>query len=236
MKRIIGVTLIGFILMIVMTVFPLTSFASSFDVSRATAYMKSSFTCGCSIEGTGAMTGRYGLITAAHNLYCQYHGEPLKECDFYFGAKTINNYFYAYSGGFSYTVYDTFENGYRSENDIGYVVFNSPVGDITGWFGTAYGYCPNPDDTDVRNYSKEGHLQGIKQYFDFEIEYISSNQIRWNGVFAHHAMGGPVYYWKKGEEYPRVIAVTTSAISEYSYGRLLTSDVFSDMKKAGAIE
>ena len=79
MKRIIGVTLIGFILMIVMTVFPLTSFASSFDVSRATAYMKSSFTCGCSIEGTGAMTGRYGLITAAHNLYCQYHGEPLKE-------------------------------------------------------------------------------------------------------------------------------------------------------------
>ena len=228
---------VGLVLMTILMAFPLISIASSFDVSHATAYMLSYFTCGCSIEGTGAMTGRYGLITAAHNLYCQNHGKPLKGCLFYFGARKTENCFYEYSGGFSYTVYDTFQNGYSSKNDIGYIVFDTPVGDITGWFGVMYGYRPDSDDLELKNYSQGGFLQSLRTYFDFEIEYVDGKQIRWPCVFYRWTTGGPIYSWPKGQDFPRIMAVYTATDnSDYSYGRLITEDIFFDMKADGALE
>ena len=80
---------------------PLQSVADSFDPHRATAYMTIKFECGCTRYGTGAMIGRYGLVTAGHNLYCSTHASPLKTCDFLFGAKSPNSGRYRYSGNFT---------------------------------------------------------------------------------------------------------------------------------------
>lgn len=127
------------LLLAVLLLLPLAAFADNFDLHHPVAYLDARFTCGCQRGGTGTMVGRYGLITAAHNLYCPEHGKPLKTCDFYFGAVSRNSCWYRYDGRFNYTVYDTFQNGYRAENDIGFVIFETPVGNETGWYACMVG-------------------------------------------------------------------------------------------------
>ena len=131
MKRIIVLILV-FVLLLCMN----SATAASFDPHKATAYMDIKFECGCWGTGTGAMVGRHGLITCAHNLCCPSHGKWYKSITFVFGAKSANSGQKKVSSGFSAWVYDTFQNGYNSEDDIGYVVFNKPIGDSTGWFAT----------------------------------------------------------------------------------------------------
>ncbi len=127
------------LLALLMLALPMLASADTFNTEHATAYLESKFQCGCSRGGVGAMIGRYGLITAAHNLYCHTHGQGLKYCNFYFGARSAGSCWYEYSGNFRYSVYNTFRNGYDSANDIGYVIFDSPVGNTTGWFGYLVG-------------------------------------------------------------------------------------------------
>ena len=220
------------VLALVLLALPLTSLAASFDASHPVAYMDSHFTCGCSRGGTGVMVGRYGLLTAAHNLYCPDHGCPLKYCNFYFGAKSANSCWYEYTGKFNYRVYDTFANGYNSQNDIGYVIFETAVGNETGWYACQVGsdHYLNEEFTHVLSYDKNRHLQSL-----FEIQYVrNSKQIYWSGWLAG-TDGGPVYFWSEGMEYPEVIAVYTSHDSQGNgYGRRLTQDVFNDMRAEGA--
>lgn len=218
-------------LLIMLLVLPLVSQAGTFNTTHATAYMEIKFLCGCTRGGTGAMIGRRGLVTAAHNLYCSTHGQKLDYCNFYFGAKSANSCWYRYSGRFSYRAYDHFANGYSPENDIGYVIFDSPVGDETGWFGWMTGYDSDVDQEfmNVLSYDNKRHLQNI-----YEIGYIrSSKQIYWPGWISG-TDGGPVYLSGEGMDY-YVIAVYTSHDSYGNgYGRRLTSDVIEDMKANGA--
>ena len=152
---------------------PLCSLADSFDPHRAMAFMVIKFDCGCSRYGTGSMIGRYGLVTAGHNLYCPTHGKGLKSCDFIFGAKSPNSGRYKYNGTFSYYVYDTFRNGYSSKDDIGYVIFDKPVGDSTGWFGywAASDDDMNMEFTNVYLYSNKGKLQTL-----YTIQYVADSK------------------------------------------------------------
>lgn len=220
--------LTAFALLLMLLVTPLTSFAAKFTPSRAVAYMESKFTCGCTRGGSGAMIGRRGLVTAAHNLYCPYHAKPLQYCNFYFGAKSANSCWYQYSGNFTYRVYDTFANGYSSVNDIGYVIFDSAVGDQTGWFGWMTGYDSDLDEEfmNLLNYDSRRHLQNV-----FEVMYVlSDKQLTWYSWISG-TDGGPVYY----SDDCYVVAVFTSHDDNGNgYGRRLTSDVISDMTAEGA--
>ena len=211
---------------------PLVSRAATFDEAHAIAYMESSFTCGCSRGGSGVMVGRYGLLTAAHNLYCHEHAKPLKYCNFYFGAKSAGSCWYKYTGKFNYRVYDTFANGYNSRNDIGYVIFDTPVGNETGWFGCRVGSDSylNEEFTIVSSYDSKRHLQSL-----FEIQYVyDSYQLYWSGWLSG-SEGGPVYFWEECMEYPEVVAVYTSRDNNGNgYGRRLTQNVFNDMRAEGA--
>ncbi len=205
------------------------------NAEHAVAYMDSRFTCGCSRGGTGTMIGRYGLITAAHNLYCPDHGKPLKTCDFYFGANSPNSCWYKYDGKFLYRAYETFQNGYNARNDIGYVVFDAPVGDETGWFGTIVGndYDLNQEFTHVLNYDRKRHLQSI-----FEVQYVlDSTQIYWAG-WINGTEGGPVFFNNEGLDFESyVVAVYTSHDQEGNgYGRRLTNNVIQDMRADGAFD
>lgn len=211
---------------------PLASQAAVFNTDHATAFMSSRFNCGCTIDGSGAMISRYGLVTAAHNLYCYQHGEKLKSCDFYFGAKSANSCWYKYDGKFTYWTYEDFKNGYDSANDIGVVIFDAPVGDETGWFGYWVGSDRdlNEEYTHVLAYDQYRHMQDL-----FEIQYVySSTELYWQGWLGGTA-GGPVYLWGEGMEYPMVVAVYTAADNDGNgYGRRLTADVIQDMRDRGA--
>ena len=63
MKRIIA------LLVLFVLAFSVSAQADSFNAEHAMAFMEITFTCGCSRVGTGAMIGRRGLVTAAHNPF-----------------------------------------------------------------------------------------------------------------------------------------------------------------------
>lgn len=212
---------------------PLAALAGDFDISHTIAYMESQFTCGCSRGGSGTMISRYGLVTAAHNLYCYEHGKPLKYCNFYFGARSAGSCWYQYSGKFTYRVYDTFQNGYSSRNDIGYVVFQSPVGDETGWCGSIAGddHYLNEEFVNVATYDETRHLDSV-----YSILYVKNScEVYWD-EWLYGTDGGPVYFgYSEDLDYPQVVAVYTSHDSNGNgYGRRLTSDIYSDMREDGA--
>lgn len=220
-------------LMIILLVLPLVSFADTFNPNHAIAYIDSKFQCGCTRGGTGAMIGRRGLVTAGHNLYCHTHGVGLKYCNFYFGARGANSCWYEYSGHFTYRVYDNFKNGYNAENDIGYVVFDAPVGDQTGWFGWITGYDNDVDMEfmNLLNYDSRRHVQNV-----YDIGYIrNSKQIYWYGYISG-TEGGPVYVNFDEMQYRVVAVYITHDSSGNGIGRRLTSDVINDMRAAGAFD
>lgn len=225
--------LTAFVLMLILLALPLITRADSFNPNHAIAYMESKFQCGCSRGGTGAMIGRRGLITAAHNLYCHQHGRGLKYCNFYFGAKGQNSCWYEYSGNFTYRVYDTFASGYSSENDIGYVIFDSAVGDQTGWFGWMTGYDSdvNMEFMNILSYDFKRHVQNL-----YEIGYVlDSNELYWYG-YINGAEGGPVYLSGEGMDYHVVAVYTSHDFSGNGYGRRLTYDIINDMRADGAFD
>ena len=212
---------------------PLAVTADSFNHHYPVAYMDIRFTCGCQRGGTGTMVGRYGLLTAAHNLYCHVHGKPLKTCDFYFGATSRNSCYYRYQGKFTYTAYDTFQNGYRAENDIGYVIFESPVGNTTGWYA-----CMVGSDHDLHeeffNVSAYDGNRKLDSFYD--IQYVYNDKLLYWSGWLSGGEGGPVFFSQNEDfDYPTVTAVYISHDSDsYGYGRRLTLDVFNAMKAAGA--
>lgn len=212
---------------------PLAAIAGSFNSHHPVAYMDIRFTCGCQRGGTGTMVGRYGLLTAGHNLYCHVHGKPLKTCDFYFGAVSKNSCYYRYNGKFNYTVFDTFQNGYSASNDIGFVIFPTPVGNETGWYACMVGsdHDLNEEFFNVSTYDNNRKLDSF-----YDIQYVyNENLLYWSGWLSG-GEGGPVFF-SQGEDYdyPTVTAVYISHDDDsYGYGRRLTQDVFNAMKNAGA--
>ena len=231
MARKIVLILILFCLLI-----PQVTFAAGFDANRATAFMNVQFECGCKVTGTGAMIGRRGLITAGHNLFCQFHGMKLKKCSFLFGAKSTRSGAYRYNGGFKFWAYDSFQNGYNSQYDIGYVVFDKPVGDRTGWFACRAGsdYYLNEEFSNVINYSMNGKPEDY-----YVIQYVANNlELYFDGFIGYEAgEGGPVFFTHEGLEYPEVVAVYTHFDpSGNSIARRLTSNIIEDMRAAGAFD
>lgn len=205
---------------------------AEFNVDRPIAYMDIKFECGCKRGGTGAMVSRRALLTAAHNLYCHTHGQKLKSCNFYFGATSKSKCYYKYTGKFNYYAYTTFGGGYYSMDDIGYVLFESNVGEKTGWFA-----CQVPND------------QMIENEFFHAYSYDAKRKLQWTWDLAYPddawemkmpfsfsgTEGGPITYTAENAEFPAVIGVYTSKGSDgLSYIRRLTLDVFNDMKANGA--
>ena len=224
------------LLVLVMMLLSVGAQAGSFNSLHATAFMDIKFNCGCTRYGTGAMIGRYGLITAAHNLYCHTHGQSLKSCSFAFGAKSYQSAWYRYSGKFTYRAYDTFRNGYSSENDIGYVIFDRAVGDETGWFGYLAGtdYDLNWEYVNVYSFNNKAQLDSLFSQEDV----VSSTQVRFEGYFSG-TEGGPVvanYGDGSGSDadYCVVAVYTAYDSSGNGYGRRITSNIITDMRADGA--
>lgn len=205
--------------------------AASFDPHRATAYMDIQFECGCRRSGTGAMVGRYGLITCAHNLCCFEHCKWYKSITFVFGAKSASSGRKKVSSGFDAWAYDTFADGYKSENDIGYVIFHKPVGDSTGWFATQVASDRELDFTFVRVYHyNKGRYATIDQLMN-----VMSDQQCVIDSYPAGGDGAPVAVVTSGDDYYTVTGVYTNHSSAgEGFVRRLTNKVFNDMKSDGA--
>ena len=216
---------------------PLHSLAASFSYEKAICLMTVQFQCGCSRYGTGAMIGRRGLITAGHNLVCLNHSRALKSCTFLFGAKSANSgtFKITVKNGKGYTArwYDSFSGGYSSSDDIGFVVFEKPVGDSTGWFGWWAGsdYDMNEEFMNTFDYDGRGRLKDL-----FTVQYVlDSKRLYWDG-HLWDTQGGPVVFDQEGMDWPQVVAVSTTydTSKNRGYGRRITMNVINDMRAMGA--
>ena len=207
--------------------------AGSSPEYNAVALMDVTFKCGCGWTGMGTMVAENALLTASHNLICYKHASKCKSATYYFGYKGRNKYFYKYSGDFSYTCYEDFLNGYKSANDIAFVIFPTSIGKKTGWYASRY-------DNDEALKWEYSHVIGTKNNRIVEdwnqIDVLSSREITWpiSSSFRGAASGGPVYWTGEGLAYPTLIAVYTTASDSTGYARRLTKDIFDNMKKSGA--
>ena len=225
--------IVALILMVILAALPLmVEAAGSLDTHFACAFLDIKFQCACTRTGTGAMISRYGMITAAHNLYCSTHGKPLEYCNFLFGAKSASSGRKRYEGHFTYRVYETFKNGYNSLNDIGYVVFESPIGNSTGWFAWRAAndsYLKNKFVT-IMNYTNNAR---INSYYS-TLSVRNNTQVTWSSVPAG-GEGGPVFYQSADMEFPEVVAVYACTAADGSaVGCRITDQLYYDMKADGA--
>jgi len=223
------------VLAVILTVLPLASLAEeTFEPWYATAYMEIKFTCGCSRYGTGAMVGRYGLLTCAHNLFCPDHGVGLDYCNFYFGHSKNGKSSFEYKGKFTYYAYDQFTNGYSDAKDVGLVIFNEPVGDTTGWFATSVvdDAVLKSNDITVLNYNAEGELW---KAYDIRATIYNATRFSWPEILRG-TEGGPVFIWEAGDEFPYIVGFYTSFNDDMGLGigYRMTMDLFNDMKELNA--
>lgn len=143
----------------------------------------------------------------------------------------MNSAWYRYSGGFSYRAYDNFEDGgYYPINDIGYVIFDKPVGDDTGYFGWLVGSDETLDNeyVNVYGYTNKGKPDSL---FTRE-EVMYEREVSLNG-YLRDTGGGPIVMSDGEGRNVYVVGVYTWHDS-YGYGRRLTMNVINDMRADGA--
>lgn len=220
--------LLVLLLAVILLVPAVSASAADFDKRTPSAYMSMEFQCGCKSSGTGVMIGRYGLLTAGHNLYCRYHGKGLKSCIFLFGATSTYVGKRKYYNGFRYVVYDTFRNGYSPDHDIGYVIFKYDVGKNTGWYGSRVA-----SDSELKNaaahivhYNSSGRFNDIMT----TLKVNSGNLLTCND-YPNSNTGGPVYLWQN--DMPYVVGVLTA---RDGYIRRFTQQIYNDMRNDGAFD
>ncbi len=196
----------------------------------AIAYMEINYRCGCSRIGTGAMICDNGLITAGHNLICAEHSKTARDIVFYFGYISKSDYFYKYSGDVKYWYFDSFQNGYSGEDDIGYVRFSSKVGDHTGWFATRFAGDSEFEGASCRigAYTSSGKLT----LHSATLSVNSDKQFTFNKKeLPYGGEGAPIYILRGSSKDPTIVGVYTSHTNTNCVGRRLTKKLFEEMKE-----
>ena len=216
------------ILALILVIPPMTA-SAGFDKHRPTALMTIEFNCGCKQKGCGVMIGKYGLLTAAHNLHCRFHGKGLKSCTFLFGATSAYVGKRKYYNGFTYVWYDDFSKGYSPDNDIGFVIFKYDVGKNTGWYGYRIA-------SDYELDGKTGHIAYYNSSCRFGDDFmakisVNSSLLLSLSDFPSVETAGPVFIWEN--DMPYVVGVMTSTSGK---ARRLTQQVYDDMRSYGCFD
>lgn len=174
--------------------------------------------CGCSWQGSGFMVSRRMMMTAAHCLVCSEHHVLVRDMDIYFGYQNNNNYYYRYDGG-SHIWAATDSPQANREADFGYVLFDQPVGDRVGAFGTAAVYDGELESSWlIASGYRDGVLKACyglarKQgdnMFTIDADWVSGNS------------GGPIY---NDNYYVVGIIVAHSDNPPTNYARRITPDL-----------
>jgi V8-like Glu-specific endopeptidase len=85
------------------------------------------------------MASKNCMLTAGHYIICSNHGTEASTITAYFGYQSNSNYWFKAVATSSTAViyHDPEFTGSEKNYDYGYVVFNTDVGNTTGWFGLA---------------------------------------------------------------------------------------------------
>ena len=197
------------------------------------AHLYCVFECGCERECAGTMVGPKGMLVTSTALYCAGHGTPVRSIRFRFGMRPDGSCLWKYDGAYQWKAYTEFRNGFDSDNNIGYIVFPSSIGNITGWYD-----CSAAADKQLKNKTalviapdKSWEMRHMK----CEIG-IRSDRTLCIPEISESFPGAPMFLAREGEG-PLLIAVCSGNNTERqedSYRRI-TRKVYGEMKETGIL-
>lgn len=166
---------------------------SSFPYS-AIAYLTVNYSCGCSGTGNGFMVSKNCMLTAGHCIVCADHGKDAMSITASFGMQSSTNYLIRVTATPSNSViyHDPQYTGTQKNYDYGYVVFETNVGNTTGWFGLA---SRNDSTLDGMSVTVTGYEKTSLKRCSGEITSVATSRIKYDADTVEGQSGAPVYFY-----------------------------------------
>lgn len=173
----------------------------------AIALLTIDFSCGCSAVENGFMISKNCMLTAGHNLICTDHGNDAISVTATFGYRSGSNYLARITATPSNSVicHNSDFTGTQKDCDYSYVVFNSDIGNITGWFGIA---SLGNASLEKMRVNVSGYENSILKQSTGNVTSTTSFCIRYDADTGENQSGSPVYYIDSDNNY-WVIAIHT---------------------------
>lgn len=196
----------------------------------AIGYMMVHASCGCNWTGTAFMVSKRCAMTAAHCLVCVEHGGKADHIDFYFGYRK-GGYVYHYKKGTQYWYGTDFGGGGHTYGaytdwDYAYLIFESKVGNKTGWFGLS---APADPELNAGYYEVCGYRNGdMRKDYTGVAAYNQYQFSHWADTKGGYS-GCPVF----DEDY-YVVGINICETPSTNYARRITGSLISEMRANGA--
>ncbi len=150
------------------------------------------FSCGCGGVGTGFMVSNNCMLTAGHCLICSEHGNGATSINARFGLRpdgdwlvnvtvTPNNAIMYHNPNYT---------GSQENYDYGYIVFNTNIGNTTGWFCIA---SRSNSVLNGMNINVTGYRGGVMYDCEGQIKAVTNRRVKYNADTQDGQSGGPVY-------------------------------------------
>ena len=176
---------------------------------------------GSGLSCTGAVVGRYHVLTAAHCVYTAKNGTA-DEVEFTSGLNDRQKPFGTVKST-RVRIDANYPDGESSADDYALITLASPLGDRTGWFGYgAYG-TSSFKGMAVRTAGYPGDLSGGDAMYEQrgKVSYANTYKIVGKLDVAQGQSGSPVY--RKDNT---IVGVLSASSSQYTYATRITARRF----------
>ena len=202
----------------------------------AIAYLSVTYSCGCGSEGTGFMVSANCMLTAGHCIVCGDHEGTASSITAWFGYKSSSDYLLkkTATSNDSIIYHDPEYTGSEKNYDYGYVVFNTNVGNTTGWFGLA---SRNDSTLDGMGVTVAGYRYGTMYKGTGEITSVANKRLKYDVDTEPGQSGSPVYIYGSEHGYQAVAIHThgTNLLNWKNSGWRITSDFINHLADLGYV-
>lgn len=166
----------------------------------AIAKLDIAYNCGCTGKGTGFMISERCMLTAGHCLVCNEekkctgNNKSVASITAYFGFKEGSNSLLMtianQNNSIIYCNPQYLTSNYDNNYDCGYVVFNTDIGNTTGWFGLV---GINDSGLDGLSIQVAGYVDNVLYKGAGNITSVTNTRIKYDADTESGESGGPVY-------------------------------------------
>lgn len=203
----------------------------------AISYLQMTFADGCSAEGTGFMVSANCMLTAGHCFMCKNHGSYVSSMTAYFGYESSSSYLTSITATSDNAIFYTDPNytGSQKNYDYGYVVFETNVGNTTGWFGLSAKADSALEDLEV---DVSGYRYGVLYQCDGTITSVASKRLKYDADTEPGESGCPVYIYGSTYGHQAVAIHThgTSVLETKNSGWRITSTFINTLDSLGYVD
>ena len=209
---------------------------STFPYS-AISYLQMTFADGCSAEGTGFMVSANCMLTAGHCFMCEDHGSYVNSMTAYFGYESTSSYLASITATADNAIFYTDPNytGSQKNYDYGYVIFETNIGNTTGWFGLSAKADSALEDLAV---DVSGYRYGVLYQCDGTISSVASKRLKYDADTEAGESGCPVYIYGSTYGHQAVAIHThgTGVLEPKNSGWRITSTFINTLDYLGYVD